>query len=536
MTRKTHLQERPLSSSPLTPTKSCLGPRPFAPQVEEHQPPSAESLERAARFGHSFGDIDLFPRPVIQPKLRLGPVGDRYEQEAEPVQEKSISEPTGTTQAKEEAPPNRTGMPDHLKSSIENLSGIDLSGVRVHRSSSKPARLNALAYTQGREIHLARGQERHLPHEAWHVVQQAQGRVKPTMQLKDGLSINDEEGLEFEADVMGAKALQMHCCCKDTSPTLGTKTVASTQQTAEMGKTSEIACQFSGRHSGAVESCIQLLTDDETTILNKRFKMWQDEFERNGLLKAWWSGSPLRVLNDASRMDSFKDAQEYMDNHLRDWLKRLLGVTGATVAASSMAASTMAEYRPTAYVGRISPETSEEEMSEAGEGEGSGLFRESLSEKQKQKYLEQLSQQAPMAPLGGPRISIAPNQFEPEDAVHSMQVAGHNNDCVLAAFRTVKPKINDSSLVDKMTSTEEGIKRVAYTYSMNRIDQEQLRMLLTSGKRAFITAGALYGQGYHAYAALGLDQKTGKVIAWDTDFTQRDIKLVPFELIHLIYA
>jgi hypothetical protein len=55
---------------------------------------------------------------------------------------------------------------------------------------------------------VAPGQERHLPHEAWHVVQQKQGRVKPTMQLKDGTPVNDDGGLEHEADMMGAKAVQ----------------------------------------------------------------------------------------------------------------------------------------------------------------------------------------------------------------------------------------------------------------------------------------------------------------------------------------
>ena len=99
-------------------------------------------------------------------------------------------------------------MPDHLKSGLENLSYMNLSSVRVHHNSSKPAQLNALAYTQGQDIHLGPGQEKHLPHEGWHAVQQMQGRVKPTMQAK-GVSINDEEGLEREADVMGAKTLQM---------------------------------------------------------------------------------------------------------------------------------------------------------------------------------------------------------------------------------------------------------------------------------------------------------------------------------------
>ena len=81
-----------------------------------------------------------------------------------------------------------------------------MDGVNVDYNSPQPAQLNALAYAQGRDIHVAPGQERHLPHEAWHVVQQAQGRVKPTMQLKDGVPVNDDEGLEHEADVMGAKA------------------------------------------------------------------------------------------------------------------------------------------------------------------------------------------------------------------------------------------------------------------------------------------------------------------------------------------
>jgi len=100
---------------------------------------------------------------------------------------------------------NNTGMPDNLKAGVETLSGIDMSNVRVHYNSLKPAEVGALAYTQGTNIHVAPGQEKHLPHEAWHVVQQVQGKVKPTMQLK-GMTVNDDEGLEHEADEMGEKA------------------------------------------------------------------------------------------------------------------------------------------------------------------------------------------------------------------------------------------------------------------------------------------------------------------------------------------
>ncbi|MDJ0844492.1 eCIS core domain-containing protein [Crocosphaera sp.] len=127
-----------------------------------------------------------------------------------PVQEKadesSAAENEAIIQEKSEEEPNRTGLPDRLKTGVENLSGYSLDDVRVHYNSPKPAQLQALAYTQGTDIHVAPGQEQHLPHEAWHVVQQMQGRVKPTMQMK-GVQINDDEGLEREADVMGEKVL-----------------------------------------------------------------------------------------------------------------------------------------------------------------------------------------------------------------------------------------------------------------------------------------------------------------------------------------
>jgi hypothetical protein len=103
---------------------------------------------------------------------------------------------------------NNTGLPDQLKSGVESLSGMSMDHVKVHYNSDKPSQLQAHAYAQGSEIHVAPGQEKHVPHEAWHVVQQAQGRVKPTMQMKAGVPVNDDAGLENEADVMGAKALQ----------------------------------------------------------------------------------------------------------------------------------------------------------------------------------------------------------------------------------------------------------------------------------------------------------------------------------------
>ncbi|HLM75775.1 MAG TPA: DUF4157 domain-containing protein [Polyangiaceae bacterium] len=103
---------------------------------------------------------------------------------------------------------NNTGLPDGLKDGIESLSGMSMDDVSVHYNSDKPAQARARAYTQGAEIHVGPGQEGSLPHEAWHVVQQKQGRVTPTLQYK-GIDINTDSTLEMEADLMGAKAASL---------------------------------------------------------------------------------------------------------------------------------------------------------------------------------------------------------------------------------------------------------------------------------------------------------------------------------------
>jgi hypothetical protein len=99
----------------------------------------------------------------------------------------------------------QTGLPGSLKAGVETLSGFSMDDVQVHYNSSEPAGLQALAFTEGTNIHMAPGQEQHLPHEAWHVVQQKQGIVTPGIQEK-GVNINADPALESEADVMGAEA------------------------------------------------------------------------------------------------------------------------------------------------------------------------------------------------------------------------------------------------------------------------------------------------------------------------------------------
>ena len=102
---------------------------------------------------------------------------------------------------------NNTGLPNNLKNGMENISGVKLDHVKVHYNSQKPATVQAHAYAQGSDIHLARGQERHLPHELGHVVQQMQGRVPVTTSV-GGVAVNDNPALEHEANRMGTMALQ----------------------------------------------------------------------------------------------------------------------------------------------------------------------------------------------------------------------------------------------------------------------------------------------------------------------------------------
>lgn len=187
------------------------------------------------------------PMPPIQGKLTIGEPNDRYEQEADRVASEVVQRINAPSSAVQRVPqpqhqqyptteplsasvaariiqakgemirnkqvlsevqrPNKTGLPDRLKIGIEKLSGYSMDDVRVHYNSDKPTQLQAYAYAQGMDIHVASGQEKHLSHEAWHVVQQMQGRVKPTMQMK-GVQINDDQRLEREADEMEQRASQ----------------------------------------------------------------------------------------------------------------------------------------------------------------------------------------------------------------------------------------------------------------------------------------------------------------------------------------
>lgn len=102
-------------------------------------------------------------------------------------------------------PARAGGLPAQIQHTMQMMSGVNLGDVNVHYNSPQPAQVGAHAFAQGRDIHVATGQEGNLAHEAWHIAQQRQGRVAPTRMLGE-VAINDDPALEAEADQMAARA------------------------------------------------------------------------------------------------------------------------------------------------------------------------------------------------------------------------------------------------------------------------------------------------------------------------------------------
>lgn len=192
---KSERRKQHSSSAALNPVST------FGTPAAEHTPSTPqEQAMTGLHAGYSLADLTIHrpdgPQSAQPSNVAPLQMVDEAHSQGQPIQAVS-----------DERKDDKTGLPVSLKAEIESSSGISLDDIRVHYDSSKPAEVGALAYAQGTEIYVGPGQETHLPHEAWHVVQQRQGRVKPTMQAK-GLAINDDQELEREADVMGAKAVR----------------------------------------------------------------------------------------------------------------------------------------------------------------------------------------------------------------------------------------------------------------------------------------------------------------------------------------
>ena len=175
--------------------------------TKENKKTSSESVSKETQTSFEDAAYDFGPEVMALKSLQTAADNSPRSNSISQLQATADARATSLTEPIQRQE-NNTGLPDNLKSGMENLSGLSMDDVKVHRNSDKPAQLQAHAYAQGTDIHLGPGQEKHLPHELGHVVQQKQGRVKPTTQLKGKVNLNDDVHLENEADVMGAKAAE----------------------------------------------------------------------------------------------------------------------------------------------------------------------------------------------------------------------------------------------------------------------------------------------------------------------------------------
>jgi len=112
---------------------------------------------------------------------------------------------------------------------MERVLEADFADVRVRTGSARALQLSARAFTRGSEIHVAPGHwapetsegQRLLAHELGHVLQQRDGRVPATARIA-GTAINNNPALEWEADALGARAVNARDAQADALPGRGT--------------------------------------------------------------------------------------------------------------------------------------------------------------------------------------------------------------------------------------------------------------------------------------------------------------------------
>lgn len=257
----------------------------YANSTQENKSQSIATAvsQKKSKSQSTFKIVDNRPEAIEQRKLQ--DMANNSPQAKQAAQLQSISQQNSLQEPPIQKKANDTGLPDNLKSGVENLSGYSMDDVRVHYNSDNPAQLQAHAYAQGTDIHIAPGQEKHLPHEAWHVVQQKQGRVKPTLQMKDKVNVNDDAGLENEADVMGAKAARLG---------------SNGHQNNEL-KASSTHPHFVQRKMGVEFESEWKVYDDKTTPIGK--KLHKKKVTGTGEFRVENDGGELEFVSDPPSSD-----------------------------------------------------------------------------------------------------------------------------------------------------------------------------------------------------------------------------------------
>lgn len=211
---------------------------------------------------------------------------------------------------------NNTGIPIRLKDRIERLSGYSMDDVKIHYNSAKPSQIQALAYTQSNNVYLGAGQEKHLGHELWHVVQQKQGRVMPTAQV-NGLPVNDNAALEREADHYGRNMTPL---MPENTPKILSDSPAPGGNTLQRFTENEVSYNTVGEY-------YQFLCNTERTKIQDHGKDFLDErtaaFSEDFIFKI-----------DISTCNSWSDVEKTIEDNLSQNQEELLSAVFALYKGS----------------------------------------------------------------------------------------------------------------------------------------------------------------------------------------------------------
>ncbi|MCC6960469.1 MAG: DUF4157 domain-containing protein [Dehalococcoidia bacterium] len=163
-------------------------------EEEELQMKHDPSIQREEEAEAEEEELQMKHDPTPQVGLEGGPVGDSIESQINGMRGAGSS------------------VPDGIRSQMEEATGTDLSGVRVHQdkdSDTLNRQLTAKAFTTGNDIFLrsdaSTGDSHLMGHELAHVVQQSSGRTSAGGNGMSAGAANDP--LEHEADQLADAVL-----------------------------------------------------------------------------------------------------------------------------------------------------------------------------------------------------------------------------------------------------------------------------------------------------------------------------------------
>ena len=116
------------------------------------------------------------------------------------------------------------------------------------------------------------------------MVQQKQGRVKPTIQLKGKVNINDDKALEKEADVMGAKAAQLFA-----------KQGASSSKNASTKMCNPLITQ--PKYNGVIQAKFVSLTEEHIIAITEEAKRNDENLDAEYLQGLYIKAADARSLD-----------------------------------------------------------------------------------------------------------------------------------------------------------------------------------------------------------------------------------------------